>query len=310
MRIIVTGGAGFIGSHIVDELVLLGHEVSIIDNFSTGRKSNVNQGSKLFVEDINSDAIFNIFNEVRPHIVFHLAAQVSVEKSIRDVVYDEGENIRGTINILEACKKYEVKKIVYSSSAAIYGCPITNPIKEIHPLEPISFYGISKLTPEYYIRTYSKLYGMDHVILRYSNVYGPRQDYKGEGGVISLFMNKVKNNESPVIYGDGLQTRDFIYVKDVASANICALQHKENETFNISTNYSKSIKDIIDIMSTISNKEIMVKYTEARKGDIFHSRLDNSLACERLNWQPRIALEDGIRKLFEHELIISENMED
>jgi UDP-glucose 4-epimerase len=212
MKVLVTGGAGFIGSNLVDRLIEKKYEVVIIDNLSTGKKEHINKNATFYKADISSNEIEDIFKKENINIVIHTAAQIDVQKSINDPIYDCKNNIIGTLNILEACKKHKIEKLVYSSSAAVYGQPDYLPVDEEHPINAMSGYGISKHTPEHYINMYSDIYGLNASILRYSNVYGPRQDPKGEGGVISIFVDKMLNNEEPIIYGDGEQTRDFIYV--------------------------------------------------------------------------------------------------
>lgn len=299
MKIIVTGGAGFIGSNLVDSLISKGYEVHIIDNLSTGKLENLNKQAYFYNTDITSPNINDIFKQIKPDVLFHLAAQVSVSESIKFPLKDEKTNIQGTVNLLESCRNFNTKKIIYSSSAAVYGMPIKNPISENHPTDPISHYGISKLTPEYYIKLYHHLYGLNYAILRYSNVYGPRQDFMGEGGVISIFLNKILKDDDVVIYGDGNQTRDFIYVKDVVKANIAAIKNTHNGTYNISTNKAVSLNELIDKISRIKSSFIIPKYGNERLGDIRHSCLDNSFAKSELGWEPTYTLTDGLIETIE-----------
>lgn len=301
MKIMVTGGAGFIGSNIVDRMLSLGHEVAIIDNLSTGKSLNLNREAKLFKIDIlNNEILEKIFYEFKPEICIHHAAQTDVQSSIKSPYFDCSSNILGSINILNSCIKNDVKKIIYSSSAAVYGTPIYLPIDENHPLNPISFYGISKLTPENYIKIYSELYGLKYTIFRYSNVYGIRQNCKGEGGVIAIFFNKLINKKNPIIFGDGNQTRDFIYVKDVAEANVAALAYGNSSIVNISTNTRISINELLNKISNIIGKPLKEEYKEEKKGDIKHSCLNNSLAKEVLNWKPVYSLDMGLKESCEY----------
>lgn len=301
MKIIITGGAGFIGSNIVDRMLNIGHEVAIIDNLSTGKNTNINRDAGFFNIDIlNSEMLEKAFYEFKPEICIHHAAQTDVQMSIKHPNFDCNVNILGSINILNSCIKNDVRKIIYSSSAAVYGTPKFLPIDEKHPLNPISFYGLSKLTPENYIKIYSELYGLKYTILRYSNVYGIRQNCKGEGGVVAIFFNSLINKKNPIIFGDGNQTRDFIYVKDVAEANVAALTYGDSSIVNISTNTMISINKLLNKISKIIGEHLKEEYKEEKKGDIKHSCLNNSLAKEVLNWEPKYSLEMGLNESYKY----------
>ncbi|WP_019907474.1 SDR family oxidoreductase [Thermoanaerobacter indiensis] len=300
MKVLVTGGTGFIGSHIVDLLIENGHGVVIVDNLSTGKEEFINKKAIFYKKDITDDDLYEIFKKEKPDYVIHQAAQIDVQKSIDNPLFDAKVNILGTVNLLEYCRKSGVKKIVYASSAAVYGNPECLPIDEGHKINPISYYGISKHTPEHYFEVYSQLYGLKYTILRYANVYGIRQDPKGEGGVISIFIDKMLKGERPIIFGDGNQTRDFVYVKDVAKANLLALEKGDNEVVNISTNKPTSINELVDLMNKIMNTSLMPIYAEPRKGDIMHSYLDNKKALDVLGWRPEYSLEDGLRETIEY----------
>lgn len=299
-KVLVTGGAGFIGSHLVDRLIYEGCSVSIIDNMSTGRVVNVNKGAKLYEMDIRDSGISKVFELEKPEYVVHNASQINVRNSFEDPVFDCDVNIIGTINILENCRKYEVSKIIYPSSAAVYGMPEYLPVDEKHSVNPISYYGISKHTPEHYIRVYSELYGIKHTILRYANVYGIRQDPKGEGGVVSIFMERLLKGKVPVIYGDGEQTRDFIYVDDIVEANIKALSYGDNEILNISTNMPVSVNELYSVMKDILGVEHDAEHIGERAGDIRYSCLDNSKATKLLDWKPKYSLRDGLEKTIDY----------
>ncbi|MDK2814139.1 MAG: UDP-glucose 4-epimerase [Thermoanaerobacter sp.] len=240
-----------------------------------------------------------ILKKEKPDYVIHQAAQINVQKSIDNPVFDAKVNILGTVNLLECCRKSGVKKIVYASSAAVYGNPEYLPIDEEHRINPISYYGISKHTAEHYFEVYRQLYGLKYTILRYANVYGIRQDPKGEGGVISIFIDKMLKRERPIIFGDGNQTRDFVYVKDVAKANLLALEKGDNEVVNISTGKPTSINELVEIMKKIMNTSSEPIYTEPQKGDIVHSYLDNKKALDVLGWRPEYSLEEGLKETIE-----------
>ena len=308
MNILVTGGAGFIGSNLVDRLVEEGHKVVVIDNLSTGKTENVHSKANFYKLDICDKKIRDIFKSEKIEVVYHKAAQIDVQKSIEDPIFDGKVNILGTINVLEACKKTNVKKIIYPSSAAVYGEPKYLEIDENHPISPISYYGISKFTPENYIKTYSEFYDIDYTIFRYSNAYGIRQDPKGEGGVIAIFMDKLFRGKSPTIFGDGSATRDFIYVEDIVEANIKALDRGSKEVFNIGTGVATSINELFYIMKEIMDVDVKVKYGKERGGDIKNSFFNIDKAKEKLNWIPKYRLEEGLYKTIKYykELVMKE----
>lgn len=297
MRILVTGGCGFIGSHIVDELIMNGHEVMVIDNLSTGLIANLNKSAYFCEVDFMTSEAEQLIVEFRPEVVFHHAAQVSVQKSMSNPIDDATTNILGTIKLLEYCNNADVRKIIYASSAAAYGNPICLPINEDHIIQPISYYGISKYTPEQYIKTFCSKKELSYTILRYANVYGKRQDSKGEGGVVAIFLNRLLNYEAPVFFGDGEQTRDFIYVKDIVNANLFAINNGDNEVFNVSTGNGVSLNNLYDLMSKILNINITPRYELPREGDILHSFLDNGKLKE-LGWFPQYDIERGLTDFF------------
>lgn len=296
MKVVVTGGLGFIGSHLVDRLISEGYDTYIIDNLTSGQLNNLNPAATFYQADIlNESQLRKIFNDVKPEALFHMAAQIDVQTSINNPNLDAMCNIIGSLNLIELCKTYNCK-IIYSSSAAIYGSPQYVPVTEEHPINPISNYGISKYTPELYIQTSANLHNLNFNILRYANVYGNRQVNNGEGGVISIFIDKIINGERPIIFGDGTQTRDFIFVEDVVSANIAALKCSANGTFNISTNKKTTINDLIHHLNSILDKKVVPIYEPIRKGDITHSTLDNQLAIKELNWNPKFLIKEGLIK--------------
>lgn len=301
MKVLVTGGAGFIGSQIADSLLERGEQVVIVDNLSTGTLNHVSEGASFYNCDITSGQLSHVFELEKPDYVIHHAAQIDVQKSIMHPHDDANINIIGTLNVLESCKKYEVKKIVYASSAAVYGQPQSHSIDESHPIAPISNYGISKYVPEMYIKMYQQLCGLKFTILRYANVYGVRQSSKGEGGVVSIFMDKVMNNQAITVYGDGNQTRDFINVSDIVQANLMSLNSGDNQTFNVSTNTSLSINELIGAIETVAGIKPLVSYENMRSGDIAHSRLDNHQIIKALEWQPSISIEHGLQEIIDFE---------
>ena len=296
MNVLVTGGAGFIGSNIVDGLIEEGYNMNVVvvDNLSTGKREFVHNDAQFYELDINSSKLEEIIREENITHVIHQAAQIDVQKSIKDPEFDARNNILGMLNLLECCRSCNVEKIVYASSAAVYGDPDYLPLDEEHPIKAMSPYGISKHTPEHYLRMYKHLYNIDYTILRYSNVYGPRQDPKGEGGVVSIFVDRMLEGERPVIYGDGEQTRDFVYVGDVVKANIRALNNGDNELVNISCNTKDSVNDLFQYINEILSAEMNPVYESARDGDIRHSIMDNLRAKEILNWEPEYNLRSGL----------------
>lgn len=301
MKVLVTGGAGFIGSNVVDQLISNHHTVCVVDNLSTGKVDKLNQEVRFYKCDItNSEALKLIFELERPEVIYHFAAQIDVQNSLKNPSIDANINIVGTINILECCRKYGVEKIIYPSSAAVYGNPEYLPVDEKHHIEPISFYGISKHTPEHYIKAFCSLYGIKYTIFRYSNVYGIRQEAKGEGGVVSIFIEKFLNNKSPIIFGDGEQTRDFIYVRDIARANLLALSSGDNKIVNISTNVPVTVNELFNTMKRIFNSDVKAIHKDPRQGDVLHSYLDNKLAKEYLGWDAKYDFENGVRETIKY----------
>ncbi|MBA2942654.1 NAD-dependent epimerase/dehydratase family protein [Paenibacillus sp. CGMCC 1.16610] len=299
MNILVTGGAGFIGSQIVDDLLQEGHDVHIFDNLTTGRMAYVNAKAVFHHGDLlDGKRLAEVFAASRPEVVIHHAAQIDVQTSLIDPLLDAKINILGTIDLLEQCREHGVRKLTYASSAAVYGTPQYLSVDEAHPVRPLSFYGISKHTPEHYIESFALLYGMDYTILRYANVYGIRQDPKGEGGVVAIFMDKLLDGKQPIIYGDGEQTRDFIYVQDVVSANRAALYKGSRGIYNISCNEQTSVNELLKEMCSICGSSFNPAYKAARTGDIVHSRLDNRAALNDLGWSPIFTLRDGLGATF------------
>lgn len=299
MKVLVTGGAGFIGSHIVDLLVESGFRVSVVDDLSTGRFENINPGVNFYRVGVGSGDFGEVIARERPDAVVHQAAQVDVQRSLREPLADAEINILGAVNLLEACRRYNVSKVVYASSAAVYGNPAYLPVDEKHPVKPQSPYGASKYTVEHYLRIYSEVYGVRYTVLRYANVYGPRQDAGGEGGVVAIFVDKLLSAEAPKIFGDGEQTRDFVFVKDVAAANLAALHRGDGLILNVSTGAMLSVNSLFHAIKSITMSSLSPVYCPPRPGDITHSYLANEKAREALEWRPRYSLEDGLRETVE-----------
>ncbi|MDR3565069.1 MAG: NAD-dependent epimerase/dehydratase family protein [Negativicutes bacterium] len=295
MKVVVTGGAGFIGSHIVEHLLGKKYQVAIVDNLSTGLRENINPGAQFHKMDIVRDDLSSLFASERFDAVIHLAAQTMVPKSLEEPDHDCEVNVLGTVNVLEAARKNGVKRVVFASSAAVYGNTSAVPIAESIPAQPTSFYGLSKLVAENYLKLYNELFGMEYVVLRYANVYGERQGDSGEGGVISIFARKFLNGQSISIFGDGGQTRDFIYAGDVAAANGQALLAVAvNRVYNISTATEVSVNDLAGLMAKVAGRQIERKFLPAREGDIYRSSLDNRSAVKGLDWQPVADLQAGL----------------
>ncbi len=299
MKVIVTGGAGFIGSHLVDALILMGVEVHILDNLVAGQLKNVNTKAELHEVDICSEEAKSIVISVKPDAVFHLAAQADVGKSVQNPKYDADVNIKGTINMLEASRDAKVKKFVFASTSAVYGNLKKDILCENERTIPASYYGLSKLTAESYIRLFYELYRVPYTILRYANVYGPRQLPKGEGGVIAVFLNRLKTAGTLSVHGDGEQTRDFIYVTDIVAANIAALDRADQQTIQISTSKKTSINDILNRLAIIHGENIRTVFTASREGDIKHSCLNNEKAQDLLNWHPLVDISKGLNETYD-----------
>ena len=296
MRVCVTGGAGFIGSHLVDRLIALGHTVLVIDNLTTGVREFVNPKAVFIEMDVRDANIESIFADFKPQVVFDEAAQTMVAASMENPKMDCDVNLLGLVNILEASRKHKVEHFLMPSSAAVYGDLDTLPLTEDMIGKPTSFYGLTKLTGEGYLRIYEQAFGLKTVCFRYSNVYGPRQGDGGEGGVISIFTRLINEGQGLTIFGDGEQTRDFIYVDDVVEANIKAMNHPElTGVYNISTNTSTSVNKLVSYFKSISNKDLLVYYEAERTGDIRHSRLCNQKAKVDFDFLATVDLERGLR---------------
>lgn len=299
MKILVTGGAGFIGSHLLPQLLADGYEVTVLDNASSGNWENVPAECEHWEMDIRSEAVIPKIIKARFTVIVHLAAQTMVSSSQDDPQLDAAENIMGTVNILEAARLSDVDRIILSSTAAAYGdVPVNDlPIKESEMVKPLSFYGLSKVTAEQYIRQYQKSFGLNYVIFRFANVYGERQGDAGEGGVISIFAKKIAKGEGITIFGDGKQTRDFVYAGDIAAGIRAAITTDNvNDTYNLSTQQETSLLELVAIMSDIKGRKISPSFGAARTGDILRSSLSNKKAITKLGWKPKLSLKDGLKQ--------------
>lgn len=300
MRITVTGGAGFIGSHLVDRLIEDGHTVQVIDNLYTGNKEFVHSKAQFVELDIRDPKLYSVLEEFRPDYIFHEAAQTEVSTSMSDPMLDCDINLMGLINLLNAAVKLDVKKFLMPSSAAVYGNLDTLPLNEEMIGNPSSFYGLTKLTTEHYLRIYHEAFGLPYICYRYSNVFGPRQGNGGEGSVISIFAKAIVQGSPIIIYGDGKQTRDFIYVDDVVEANILGMQHQVTGIYNVSTGISSSVNLLVDEFRNISGKDIEVVYDKPRLGDIRDSVLATDKSEKELLFTAKYNLHDGLIKTYEY----------
>jgi len=303
-RALVTGGAGFIGSHIVNRLLKEGYEVTVIDNLSTGKSENLSryQSNKEFHFIQGDIRNFNLVKEAVKGVdaVFHEAAVVSVPLSVEDPIGTNDVNVGGTLNILKACLNSKTKRFIYGSSTAIYGDTKKLPIKEESISQPISPYGVSKLAAESYANAFYRVYGLETVCLRYFNVYGPRQAYNPYSGVITILINRLLSNQSPIIYGDGEQRRDFTNIEDVVEANMLALERKNaaGQVFNIATGVATTINQLAKLLQEVMGKtELKVVHADSRPGDIRHNYADISKARKILGYEPKISLKDGLTQL-------------
>ncbi|MBI4400415.1 MAG: SDR family oxidoreductase [Nitrospirae bacterium] len=300
MKILVTGGAGFIGSHLVDRLVQEGHEVVVVDNLSTGKRKNLNRAASFYKLDIQSSRMERVFRNERPLLVMHLAAQMDVRRSVEDPIFDAQANILGTLNLLEQAVRHGTRKVIFASSGgAIYGEQEIFPAPESHPTRPLSPYGISKLTGEQYLAYYERVSGIQYVSLRYGNVYGPRQDPEGEAGVVAIFTQKMLNGEQPVINGNGRQTRDFVFVEDVVEAHLAVMGKEVQGVYNVGTGQEITINDLFRLLADLANPGCKELHGPAKKGEQIRSVVDPGKLRHELGWEPRTPLREGLRKTVE-----------
>ncbi len=297
MRVLVTGGAGFVGSHVVEALRRAGHRVAVVDVLTSGREEFVPAGVPLYRVDVASPALEEVFQEERPEAVCHHAAQASVAVSVREPLRDAYTNVLGTLNVLDCCVRHGVRRVVFASTGgAIYGEPERLPVSEDHPARPVSPYGVHKLCAEHHLAAYGRLHGLPWVALRYGNVYGPRQDPYGEAGVVAIFCVAMLHGAQPVIFGDGSHTRDYVYVSDVAHANLVALEREAEGVFNVGTGVETSTRRIFDLLRAATGYRGEPRYGPPRPGDVRRICLDSTRAERALGWQASVDLEEGIAR--------------
>jgi UDP-glucose 4-epimerase len=305
MKVLVTGGAGFIGSHIHNKLLELGHSVTVLDDLSTGKENYLNPQAHFVKADIlDRDALVKVFKDISPEVVYHLAAQISVPWSMEHPFEDMQKNIVGTMNVMEAMKESGAKKIVYSNTGGAYYGEVGDenmPIKEETPItRPTSFYGVSKGSAETYIKLYGNIYGINWVSLRYSNVYGPRQDGSKETGITAIFVKKMMAGEQPTINGDGTHARDYVFIDDVVAANIKALDYPQNDYFNIASSNEISNNEVFDVIEQNLKTGMQKVYGPERVGDPYRISLSFDKAKEKLRWEPQVSFEEGIKRTVEY----------
>ena len=306
MNVLVTGGAGFIGSHLVRQLLDAKHNVTVLDNVSTGTWQHLPQGKDTctcWEMDIRDKAAREKMEQGKFDVIVHLAGQTMVDVSIKDPEFDAAENVMGTVNVLEAARHSGVKRIIFASTAASYGDVTEDklPIREEETLAPMSFYGLTKVTVEKYLKLYHDLYGLDYVALRFANVYGERQGDTGEGGVISIFAKRIAKDQGITVFGDGKQTRDFIYAGDIAAGIIAAMTtEKANAVYNLSNQTETSLLELIELMAKATGRKVEPTFAAPREGDINRSMLCNEAAVQNLNWQPQMDLGEGLARTIDY----------
>ncbi len=297
MRALVTGGAGFIGSHLVDALLSAGHGVTVVDNLTRGKREQVNQGAELVELDVTDPRLVEVVGSHRPDVVFHQAAQIDVRHSVADPVADADANVVGTVNLLHACAEHGVRRVVFASSGgAIYGDTDDIPTRESHAADPASPYGTSKLCAEAYGQMFQRMRGLEFVALRYANVYGPRQDPHGEAGVVAIFALRMLRGDTPTINGDGLQTRDYVYVDDVVAANLRAVDTPAPAAFNVGTGTETDVNGVFQRVARACGVELEPQHGPPKPGEQRRSCLDVSRAVDALGWSPQTSLDDGLAR--------------
>ena len=297
MKVLVTGGAGFIGSHVVDAYVEKGWDVVAVDDLSTGREANLNPAATFYRMDVRSPEIEAIFEKERPDVVNHHAAQIDVRRSVTEPLFDAEVNIIGSLNVIEQAKQFGVERFVYiSTGGAVYGEPEYLPCDEGHPVNPICQYGASKHTVEHYLYMYHYNDGLDYTVLRYPNVYGPRQDPHGEAGVVAIFTGQMLHGEQAVINGDGRQERDFVYVGDCARANVLAVEAGQNGIYNLGSGRGTSVNELFDLLREITHYDKERVHGPAKVGETRRIYLTYDKARRDLGWEPTVSLEEGLER--------------
>ncbi len=300
-KILVTGGAGFIGSHVADHFIQSGHPVVIVDNLSSGRRENINPQAAFYQVDIGSPEMRSIFEHERPQVISHHAAQIDVRHSVSNPIFDATTNILGSIHLAQLAVEFKVRKFIHiSSGGAAYGEPAYLPCDEKHPVQPLSPYGASKYAFELYPYIFKHNFGLDYTILRYANVYGPRQDPHGEAGVVAIFTSRMLRQEPVTIFGSGEQVRDFVFVSDCGRANLLALEQGSGKAYNIGCGVGTTINQIFDHLRSITTYPLPANYGPAKPGETFRIYLDADLASQELGWTPQLDLEAGLRQTVEY----------
>lgn len=301
LRVLVTGGAGFIGSHVTDALIAAGHEVAIVDNLSSGRRELVDPRAGLYELELTSPDLRRVIEEFRPDVVDHHAAQIDVRRSVQDPVEDARVNVLGSLNLLEACVVTGVERFIFASSGgAMYGEPRALPCPEDHPVEPLSPYGAAKAAVETYLHYYRQVHGLKAFALRYANVYGPRQDPYGEAGVVAIFTQAFLQGRAPTVFGDGDQERDFVYVGDVVRANLDCLTADCPGAYNVGTGRGTSVNEIVTALRELTTAGVTPEYAPARAGEVYRICLDTNRARDVLGWTAQVSLPEGLRRTVEY----------
>lgn len=300
MNVLVTGGAGFIGSHVVDRCIQEGHQVSVIDNLSTGKKKNLSRDAVLYKMDIGSSRVDRVFRNERPVVLVHMAAQMNVRRSTEDPAFDAQVNILGTINLMEHAVKHGVRKVVFASSGGtVYGEQQVFPASESHPLHPLSPYGISKLSCEYYLTYFECVAGIKRVALRFANVFGPRQNPEGEAGVVAIFAQKMLKGEQPLINGNGMQTRDYVFIGDVLEAVMRCMNPEVTGIYNVGTGQETTVNAIFSELKTLTNSSCKEIHGPAKTGELERSALDANKLSKDTGWEAGMSLADGLSETVE-----------